>query len=86
MKHAVDTEAVDEPCFASLLEYVASIKGVARDKTRIEMGAHMAAFEAKFGTGEKSSVFSVGASTQAASEGDKVGYERARQVIQMLSE
>jgi len=72
LKHAL---VIDNKRFALLLEYIGSMKGAARGKTREEMKSLMTGFEDRFDDSGKNE----------PEEQDRIKYDRARQIVQMLT-
>jgi len=69
LQNCLDPELIPEVSFLTLLEYMGSVRGQARTATEKDMGVAMKAYEVK----------------QNPSEGDTSRYERARQILQILS-
>jgi hypothetical protein len=91
LKHAADGTLVDDKLFPVLLEYIGSVQGVAtKEKTLQDVQGVMSEFEGKYGSSSNpNSVLNfakTGGDKEEASEQEKTGYERARQIVQMLSD
>ncbi|CAL8093763.1 unnamed protein product [Orchesella dallaii] len=72
LKYCLNTDLIDDTRFETLLEYIVSIKGAARQATLTEMQSVVTKFEVAGGN--------------ASTEITDVMYDRARQIIQMLSD
>jgi hypothetical protein len=70
LHNCLDPQVLPDASFPLLLEYMASVKGQARTVTEREMDVAMKAFEEK----------------ENPLEGDRVRYDRAREVLQMLGD
>jgi len=75
LKHAVNEAMIGDNLFPMLLEYIGSVVGVAKIKTLQGSQSVMAEFEGKYGKLE----------ANKALDAEKKAYERARQIVQMLS-
>jgi len=73
LKNCLNTDSIDDTRFETLLEYIASIKGAARQATLVEMQSVVTKYEVAGGND---------ASTQITD----VMYDRARQIIQSLTD